>query len=198
MLGQDLAPMGPGMLSNTWAGVWRMAPGALTDFSSALDKFQYVIVHYSYMGRNLVGKRFAHQRFADSRESIRRKMPTFEALGQICMSSLRFALKFARFASNPRCYPIFWKVDSQKVSFFFEVRIDSQRIVAIRVRIANRFARIGALRAERLKTEKMAKICWQNGTNTGPSTETWQNEQGTYRGTFKEPSIHGGRKKKKQ
>ena len=32
---------------------------------------------------SLVGRRFAHQRFADSRESIRRKRPIFEALGQI-------------------------------------------------------------------------------------------------------------------
>ena len=31
----------------------------------------------------LVGRRFAHQRFADSRESTRRKIPIFEALGQI-------------------------------------------------------------------------------------------------------------------
>ena len=31
----------------------------------------------------LVGKRFAHQRFADSSESIRKTVPIFEALGQI-------------------------------------------------------------------------------------------------------------------
>ena len=42
----------------------------------------------------LVDRRFAHQRFADSRESIRREIPIFEALGQI-RASLRFALKFA-------------------------------------------------------------------------------------------------------
>ena len=43
---------------------------------------------------DLVGRRFAHQRFADSRESIRKKKTsTFKALGQIRAN--RFAFKFA-------------------------------------------------------------------------------------------------------
>ena len=37
-------------------------------------------------------------------------------------ASLRFALKFAWFASSPRCHPIFWKVDSQKEKGFFSKR----------------------------------------------------------------------------
>ena len=40
ILNKNLAPMGPESLSSTSAGVWRKAPGALTDSSSALDTFQ--------------------------------------------------------------------------------------------------------------------------------------------------------------
>ena len=70
-------------------------------------------------------------------------MPLLEAVGQIRAnaSSLRFALKFAWFASFPRCYPFSGR------QILCEARIDSQRIFAFRVRIANRFARIGPLRA---------------------------------------------------
>ena len=39
VLDKNRAPMGPEMLSNTWAGVWRKAPKAFPDSNSALDKF---------------------------------------------------------------------------------------------------------------------------------------------------------------
>ena len=90
-----------------------------------------------------IGRRFAHQRFADSRESIRRKKTIFEALGQIRAKRVWFALKFAWFASNPRCYPIFGRlirkkeVSSKRESIRRDIR-DS----------ANWFARIGRLRLQ--------------------------------------------------
>ena len=37
------APMGPEILSSTWAGVWRKAPMAFPDSSSVLDKCQSAI-----------------------------------------------------------------------------------------------------------------------------------------------------------
>ena len=40
VLDKNLAPMGPEILSSTGVGVWRKAPKAFPDFSSALDKFQ--------------------------------------------------------------------------------------------------------------------------------------------------------------
>ena len=40
VLDKYLARMGPDILSNTGAGVWRKAPGALPDSSSLPDKFQ--------------------------------------------------------------------------------------------------------------------------------------------------------------
>ena len=76
----------------------------------------------------LVGKRFAHQRFADSLESIRanrfaEKYLFLKHLARFARiaSSLRFALKFARFASNPRCYSLFWNVDSQIANWFAQI-----------------------------------------------------------------------------
>ena len=44
VLDKNLAPMGPGILSSTAAGVWSEAPGAFPDSSSVLDKFQSAIV----------------------------------------------------------------------------------------------------------------------------------------------------------
>ena len=81
-----------------------------------------------------VGRRFAHQRFADSHESIRKKYLFSKHLARFARitSSLRFALKFARFASNPRCYPIFGRSIRKTKRFF---------------RSENRFARIGPLSA---------------------------------------------------
>ena len=38
--GKNRAPMGPEILSNTGAGVWRKAPMAFLDSSSVLDRFQ--------------------------------------------------------------------------------------------------------------------------------------------------------------
>ena len=78
-----------------------------------------------------MGRRFAHQCFPDSSESIRANrfakdtyfLSTWPAFARIA-SSLRFALRFVRFASNSRCYPIFWKVDSQQKKI--EARIDSR------------------------------------------------------------------------
>ena len=59
---------------------------------------------------NLVGKRFAHQRFADSRESIRanrfvkKKKKKFEALGQIranrVFSPIRIEIRVLRVQSS--------------------------------------------------------------------------------------------------
>ena len=40
VLDQYVAPVGPEMLCSTGAGVWRKAPGAFPDSSSALDGFQ--------------------------------------------------------------------------------------------------------------------------------------------------------------
>ena len=79
-----------------------------------------------------MGRRFAHQRFADSRESIRTKNPIFEALGQIrenrVFSPIRIQIRVIRVQSS--LLSIFWKVDAPKEGFF---------------RSANRFARIGPL-----------------------------------------------------
>ena len=65
--------------------------------------------------------RFAHQRFADSRESIRKKMPVFEALDQIrvnrVFSPIRIQIRVIRVQLS--LLSIFWKVDSQKKFFFF-------------------------------------------------------------------------------
>ena len=88
----------------------------------------------------LVGRRFAHQRFADSRESIRRKIPIFEALGQIranrVFSPIRSDIRAIRVQSSLLSH--FLKGRFAKRSFLFEARIDSQRTFAIRMRIANR------------------------------------------------------------
>ena len=92
-----------------------------------------------------MGKRFAHQRFADSRESIRKKVHIFEALGQIRANRV-----FPSHSNSRDSRPIlaaihFLEGRFAKRLFFFEA--DSQRIFAIRVRIANRFARIGPPRS---------------------------------------------------
>ena len=94
-----------------------------------------------------MGRRFAHQRFADSRKSIRKKTSIFEALGQIRANHVfpPIRIQIRVICGQSSLLSIFWKVDSQKEGFF-EARIDSQRIFAIRVRIANRFARTGPLR----------------------------------------------------
>ena len=44
VLHKNSALLGLEMLSNTGAGVWRKAPGAFPDSSSALDKLQSTIV----------------------------------------------------------------------------------------------------------------------------------------------------------
>ena len=68
-----------------------------------------------------MGRQFAHQSFADSRESIRKKMPIFEALGQIranrVFCPIRIDIRVIRVLSS--LLSIFWKVDSQKHVFFF-------------------------------------------------------------------------------
>ena len=43
VLDKNRAPMGPEILSNTGAGVWRKAPIAFPRSSSVLDKFQSAI-----------------------------------------------------------------------------------------------------------------------------------------------------------
>ena len=93
----------------------------------------------SGVGGSFICGCLVRRRFANNKNKLKH-LARFARIA----SSLRFALKFAWFASSPRYYPIFWKVDSQKEGFF-EERIDSQRIFSIRVRIANRFARIGPL-----------------------------------------------------
>ena len=99
--------------------------------------------------------RFAHQCLADSRESIHKKIPIFEALGQIranrVFSPIRIEIRVLSSLLS-----IFGKVDSQKKGVF-EARIDSQRRFAIRVRIANRFARIGPLRAGHFQADPAIK-----------------------------------------
>ena len=73
-----------------------------------------------------MGRWFAHQRFADSRESIRfaRKKPVLEALGQIranrVFSPIRIQIRVIRVQSS--LLSIFWKVDSLKKFFFFSKR----------------------------------------------------------------------------
>ena len=62
-------------------------------------------------------------------------------------SSLRFALKFAWFASSPRCYPV-----------FLEGRFAKLR----RARIANRFARIGPLRWKQFWISDFSSRPWRN------------------------------------
>ena len=63
---------------------------------SWLDRQMHVMSH---MLLNLVGRRFPHQHFADSRESIRRKKRNlflkYLARFARIASSLRFAFKFA-------------------------------------------------------------------------------------------------------
>ena len=72
----------------------------------------------------LVGRRFAHQFFADSRELIRNKNPIFETLGQIranrVFSPIRIQIRV-----QSSLLSILWKVDSQN-NGFFEARIDSR------------------------------------------------------------------------
>ena len=74
---------------------------------------------------NLVGSRFAHQLFADSRESIRKKRPKFLALGQIranrVFSPIRIAIRI-----QSLLLPLFLEGRFAKETFFFffEVRID--------------------------------------------------------------------------
>ena len=76
------------------------------------------------MSGSLVGRRFAHQRFADSRESIRKKKPIFEALNaNRVLSPIRIQIRVIRVQSS--LLSIFWKVDSQNKGFF-EARIDSR------------------------------------------------------------------------
>ena len=43
-LDKNRAPMGPEILSSTWAGVWRKAPKGFPDSSSALDRLQSAIL----------------------------------------------------------------------------------------------------------------------------------------------------------
>ena len=43
VLDKNRAPMGPGILSSTGAGVWRKAPMAFPDSSSVLDEFPSAI-----------------------------------------------------------------------------------------------------------------------------------------------------------
>ena len=78
--------------------------------------------------QNLVGRRFAHQRFADSRESIRRKIPIFEALRQIranhVFSLIRIEIRVIR-------------VQSSLLSHFLEGRFAKTRFF---FRRENRFA----------------------------------------------------------
>ena len=75
----------------------------------------------------LVGRRFAHQRFADSRESVRKKRPIFEALGQIranrVFSPIRIQIRVIRVQSS--LLSIFGRPIRKKR--FFEARIDSRK-----------------------------------------------------------------------
>ena len=102
-----------------------------------------------------MGTRFAHQGFADSRESIRKKIPMFEALGQIranrVFSPIRIEIRVIR-------------VQSSLISHFLEGRFAKRNGF---FRSENRFAEnIGdshanreSIRANRpTKEGKMAKI----------------------------------------
>ena len=90
----------------------------------------------------LVGQRFAHQRFADSRESIRKKKPIFEALGQIranrVFSPIRIEIRVIRVQSLP-------------LSHFFEGRFAKRRFFRSENRFAENIARESriAIRANR-------------------------------------------------
>ena len=78
----------------------------------------------------LVGRRFARQHFADSREPIRKKEPIFEALGQVRanrgLSPIRIQIRVIRVQFS--LLSIFWKVNSQnKGSFRSENRFAENR-----------------------------------------------------------------------
>ena len=79
-----------------------------------------------------MGKRFAHQRFADSRESTR-KIPIFEALRQIranrVFSSIRTEIRVFRVQSS-LLIPFSGR-SIRKNEVFSKARIDSQRTSAI-------------------------------------------------------------------
>ena len=81
-----------------------------------------------------MGKRFAHQTFCsferiDSRESIRREISIFEALGQIranrVFSPIRFEIRAIRAQSSLLSGPVFGRTIRKK-EVFFEARIDSR------------------------------------------------------------------------
>ena len=86
-----------------------------------------------FLGGPSVGRRFAHQHVADSCESIRRKIPIFEALGQIrenrVFSPIRIEIRVIRDHTS-------------LLSHFLEGRFTKRRLF----RSENGFARIGPLR----------------------------------------------------
>ena len=111
-----------------------------------------LLLTYHLSDSTLVGRRFAHQRFADSRELIRanrfkKKNLFLKHLARFARiaSSLRFAFKFAWFASFPRCYPFSGR-SIRKRTFF---------------RSKNRFARIDPLRSD--LTDSQHGCRWSEG-----------------------------------
>ena len=93
-----------------------------------------VVVRYDgFQRRNLfslVGRRFAQQRFADSRESIRREMRFFGALGQIranrVFSPIRIEIRVIRVQSSLLSHLLEGRFAK---GGFFEARIDSRESV---------------------------------------------------------------------
>ena len=84
--------------------------------------------HLGVRVRNLVGRRFAHQRIADSRESIRKRCLFFEALGPTRMnrvfSPIRIEIRGIRVQSSPPSH--FLEGQLAETRFFVEARIDSR------------------------------------------------------------------------
>ena len=70
-----------------------------------------------------MGRRFAHQRFADSCESIRKKMPIFVALGKIranrVFSPIRIEIRVIRVQSSLLFHFLEGRFGQKKRFFFF-------------------------------------------------------------------------------
>ena len=100
-----------------------------------LSELHIATLKHSHLCTALVDRRFAHQRFADSCESIRKKT-SFEALGQIranrVFSPIRIEIRAIR-------------VQSSLLSPFLEGRFAKKKRFSF-FRNENRFARIGPLR----------------------------------------------------
>ena len=78
----------------------------------------------------LVGRRLAHQRFADSRESIRKRKPVFEALDQIranrVFSPIRIQIRVMRIQSWLLSNFLEGRFAKRRFFFFFFFRSENR------------------------------------------------------------------------